>query len=327
MVRVVWFLIVATLAGGAAGSTEPAAYVEAIPGSDVSFEMVRIPAGSLTMGSPKGELGRSEDEGPQHQVEIGELWMGRYEVRWDEYRLFMSSLDLAKSAEELPEGVDAITRPTPPYVPMDFGMGVEGYPAIAMTQFAARQYTRWLSQMTGRFYRLPTEAEWEYACRAGATGATYFAASEQKLEDHSWYSGNGNRTYHPAGELGTNGWGLHDILGNVAEWTLDAYRPYADGTRRDPVSWPKEEWNRVVRGGSFQDPATDQRCAARRPSKPSWKRRDPQFPKSIWFLTDAPFVGFRVVRPVGAPPPEEQEKYWAPDVENTRRALESQRTR
>lgn len=122
-------------APGTGSEEAAAAYTETLPGSDVAFEMVPVPAGSFLMGSAGSERGRRADEGPQHEVELGAFWMGRHEVRWDEYRIFMAALDL-RAPDELPPGVDAVSRPTPPYVPMDFGMGVEGFPAIAMTQFS-----------------------------------------------------------------------------------------------------------------------------------------------------------------------------------------------
>ncbi|MEE2777101.1 MAG: SUMF1/EgtB/PvdO family nonheme iron enzyme [Acidobacteriota bacterium] len=324
------FLIVGALATAAPRLEAPVlfeAYAETIPGSEVRFERVPVPAGLFVMGTPAKEKRRRDDEGPQREVEISAYWMGRREVSWDEYRIFMSSLDLAAGIDELPEGVDAVARPTPPYVPMDFGMGVGGYPAIAMTQFAARQYTRWLSKMTGHFYRLPTEAEWEYACRADTSGATYLEGKVRRLGPHAWYEEVSDAATHRVGELTANPWGLLDMLGNVAEWTLDEHRSYPPGAASDPIAWPTGEWNRVTRGGSFRDGTEEIRCGARRASRAAWKRRDPQFPKSIWFLTDAPFVGLRVVRPRLVPPPEDQERYWAPDVDSIAAILDEQRAR
>ena len=129
--------------------------------------MVPIPAGDFLMGSQ-----HKPDEQPQHKVHLDAFWMQAHEVTWDEYRLFMFANQAGETAHA-DATVDAVSRPTRPYVEMSFGMGINGYPAISMTQHAANKYAEWLSAKTGEFYRLPTEAEWEYACRADAseTGA------------------------------------------------------------------------------------------------------------------------------------------------------------
>jgi formylglycine-generating enzyme required for sulfatase activity len=226
--------------------------------------------------------------------------MGKVEITWDEYRLFMQSKD---------EGVDAVTRPTRPYVEMSFGMGIEGYPAISMTQHAANKYAEWLSARTGQFYRLPTEAEWEYACRAGTT------TDLPDPGDYAWYSANSKGKYQKVGTKKPNAWGLYDMLGNVMEWTLDQYEPYRANPATDPWAKPRQAYPISARGGSWMDPASSVRCAARTPSDPSWKQQDPQMPKSIWYETDAQGLGFRLVRPLKIPSPEEMYKYWNSGVE------------
>jgi formylglycine-generating enzyme required for sulfatase activity len=323
-----------------AGEMKP--YREQIPGSGVGFDMVPIPGGRFVMGSPDSEPERKDDEGPQHEVELSPFWIGRFEVTWDEYLLFMSKLDLAareRGAHEQPQDAwaDAVSRPTPPYVPMDFGYGVEGYPAICMTQFAARHYTKWLSMKTGRCYRLPTEAEWEHACRAGTTTAYSFGDDPKQLGEHAWYFENSDGKPHPVGRKQPNPWGLFDMHGNVCEWVLDendagfyAERAkaaaLAGGAVTDPVRWPAREYPHVVRGGSWDDDPDRLRSAARRGSNKSWKVQDPQLPKSIWYFTDARFVGFRVVRPLRQPTPAEAAKWWDPDVPAIAEILSRQRT-
>ena len=198
------------------------------------------------------------------------------EVTWDEYHVFMFKRDIelrqAESAEGTPQDAwaDAVSRPTPPYVPMNFEMGVEGHPAICMTQFAAQQYTKWLSMKTGRFYRLPTEAEWEYACRAGTTTAFSFGDDPDALDDYGWYFDNADDEYQPVGRKKPNPWGLFDMHGNVSEWVLDEYTKTGysldpDGKLiRDPLAWPTELYPRCVRGGSWDDDPDRLRSAARR---------------------------------------------------------------
>ncbi len=291
---------------------ELTAYTLKIPGSEVSFRMVPIAGGEFQMGSPESETGRGEDEGPQHAVRLDPFWMSEHEVTWDEYRLFMlRNSSLRSDGDEL---ADAVTSPTPPYVEMSFGMGINGFPAISMTQHAASKYAQWLSARTGRFFRLPTEAEWEYACRAGASGAYSFGDDPAALDKYAWHRGDAEGTYHEAGKLEPNAWGLYDMHGNVWEWTLDELRPSYEAAAGEPAAnpWAKatELFPRVVRGGSWMDPAPRARCAARRGSDLSWKMQDPQLPQSIWYHTDALDVGFRLVEPLKTPSADEMYDYW-----------------
>jgi formylglycine-generating enzyme required for sulfatase activity len=215
--------------------------------------------------------------------------------------------------------VDAVSRPTRPYVEMSFGMGINGYPAISMTQHAANKYAQWLSARTGHFYRLPTEAEWEYACRAGSTTAYPFGDDPSKLVDYAWFQLNSNGKYGKVGTRKPNAWGLHDMSGNVMEWTLDQYtEDYSQWSAPVAVMpWVKstKPYPQTVRGGSWNDEADGCRCGARVASDPSWKMQDPQLPKSIWYLTDAQWLGFRLVRPVKVPTAAEMFSYWNNGVE------------
>jgi formylglycine-generating enzyme required for sulfatase activity len=294
-------------------------YIEQIQGSDYKLPMQFIPSGSFKMGSPKFEQGHFGDEGPQHQVSVDGFWMGQFEITWDLYNLFVSrELDgnQISNAEgsEVNIDVDGVSGATTPYVEMSFGMGIDNYPAICMTQLAAVKFCEWLSAMTGRFYRLPTEAEWEYACRAGTETAFSFGDNSNQLEEYAWYAENSNDKYHEVGSKKPNPWGLYDMHGNVAEWTLDYYIPSVYGQRIAGVTNPLAEGQKVypktVRGGSWMDSPNRLRSAARRPSSKKWKKRDPQIPKSKWWHTDAPFVGFRIVRPLKTPSEKEQKKYW-----------------
>ena len=297
-------------------------------GGELHLDMAPVPGGAFLMGSRETEPGRNEMESPRRRVRVTPFWMATHETTWDLYRVFMFDTDRGGD-EPTAAWADAVSRPTPPYRPMDFGMGTDGFPAISMTQFAARQFTKWLSMKTGRFYRLPTEAEWEYACRAGSETAWSFGDDAAEIERFAWHGGNSDRRYHEVARLEPNAWGLFDLHGNVAEWTLDAYADYtvsAEGeTLIDPIAWPEREYSRSVRGGSWQDEPAALRCAARRGSELAWKRMDPQIPQSVWYHTNARFLGFRVVRPLADAPIQEQEKYWAPDVDSVRRIVERQR--
>ncbi len=312
------------------------AYVEQVSGTDVHFRMLPIPGGRFSMGSPAAEPGRKADEGPPHEVEIAPFWMEEHESTWQEFHAFMYKLDLERrkqgGAVVQPQDAwaDAVSRPTPPYMPMDFEMGVEGYPAICMTQFAAKHYTKWLSMKTGRFYRLPSEAEWEYACRAGTTTAYSFGEDPATIADYAWCFDNSDGKYQKVGQKKPNPWGLHDMHGNVWEWVIDAYdekfyAASAEALAEQPLNWSTELYPHVVRGGSWDDDPDRLRSAARRASNKSWKVQDPQLPKSIWYHTDARWVGFRVVRPLVEPSEQDKARYWEPDVDGIREVLDKQR--
>ena len=288
---------------------------------DVKFEMLPIPGGEFLMGSPTSEPGRKPDEGPQFKVKLDPFWMAKTEVTWDEYEQFMYP-DPAKAAANpyASDVADATARPTKPYVEMSFGMGKGGFPAISMTQHAANKYCQWLSARTGHFYRLPTEAEWEYACRAGTTTAYSFGDDPSQIGEFAWFGDNSDLKYQKVGKKKPNPWGLHDMHGNVAEWCLDQYDPnwYIQFQSTGAVNpWNKADkpYPHVARGGSWDDDPVKLRSAARRASDPSWKQQDPQLPKSIWYHTDAQFLGFRVVRPLKVPTPEEMNRYWNSGVE------------
>jgi len=302
-------------------------YEQRLQDTDVKFKMVPIRSGVFLMGSPEGEKDRKADEGPQHSVEIAPFWMGQHEVTWDEYDTWRLSLDAQRRnlsgrlKNDVDMSSDAVTRATKEYMDMTFGMGHDGFPAISMTQVAAKMYCQWLSTKTGHYYRLPTEAEWEYACRAGTTTAYSFGDDPEMLNDYAWTYDNSDETYHKVGTKKPNPWGLYDMHGNVAEWVLDRYDPaFYEVMLKAPKSAPYalpngEEYPRVVRGGSWNDDPDLARSAARMASSDDWKIQDPQLPKSIWYLTDAQFVGFRVVRPLVPPTPEEiKNQILYPDI-------------
>ncbi len=284
-------------------------YVQEIPGSDVTFKMVAVPAGSFTIGSPAGSPGMETDESPQKQITLSAFWMGEKEVTFAEWDLFFKNTELPQQ-----KNIDGVSRPTAQYIDLTWGMGRNPtHPANSMSQQAAMAYCKWLYDKTGIFYRLPTEAEWEYACRAGNSAIYPFGNSAAQLKEYGYFKENSGGKFQETGKLKPNAWGIYDILGNLSEWTTDQYleNGYADMKSKDPIKMPSKRYPRVVRGGSYLDDAVELRCANRIPSKSSWNQRDPQIPKSKWWLTDGMFVGFRIVRPVKAPTEDEIENFYA----------------
>ena len=295
-------------------------YRQEIKTSELNFEMLPIKGGKFSMGSPSSDSKRGENEFPSHQVEISDFWMGKHEITWDEYELWMLNLDkdnreYNKVEPSETDGLsDAVTKPTAPYVDMSFGMGKSGHPAICMTQLSAKMYCMWLSARTGNFYRLPTEAEWEYACKGGTDTAYSFGDDSKDLSNHSWHVGNSRFKYQKIGQKSPNPFGLYDMHGNVWEWVLDQYAPPGEDIgkrlRVNPLVAPNTLYPRVVKGGSWDDGAASHRSAARMGSEEAWKQQDPQIPKSVWYHTDAIFVGFRIVRPREMPTIDDIEKFW-----------------
>jgi formylglycine-generating enzyme required for sulfatase activity/nitrate/TMAO reductase-like tetraheme cytochrome c subunit len=297
-------------------------YTEFIPGTSVSFDMVAISGGTFRMGSPESEPYRRADEGPMHSVAVSPFWMGRVEVTWDEFESwYRATRAEGRSDTRLmeEEDVDAITGATPPYVPPDQGWGKGNRPAITMTHHAAQQYCRWLSAVTGRRYRLPTEAEWEYAARAGTSTPYFFEGSPTRytkrrfwnrllgrdtktLDSFVIHAGNSTgRTQSPS-DVAPNAFGLVNMLGNVREFTLDWYAPdtYRDRDTTMAVVDPRGAatgTGHVVRGGSFRSDPADVRAAVRDSTRrTACLLSDPQSPKSRWWYSDCTDVGFRVVR-------------------------------
>jgi len=289
--------------------------------SKATFDMVYIPEGEYMMGSPENEKGREAHEGPQHKVKVKAFWMAKVETTWDLYDLWYRNGGLPRRDEADSDFAnrnnnnklksDAITRPTNPYVDDTYGHSRAGKPAICMSHHAAMVFCHWLRLQTQRPYRLPTEAEWEYACRAGHTGPFGFDDTKEKLGDYAWYDENSKTdekesgTTHAVGTKKPNKFGLYDMHGNVSEWCLDHYdekfyaQSPADKVLLGPVNKPTDKkWAHVTRGGSWRDTAGQCRSAARLASTIDWMDADPNRPRSIWWLTEQDSVGFRFVLPV-----------------------------
>ena len=269
--------------------------------------MVAIPGGTFSLGSAASEKNRDADEGPQKKVEISPFWMEEHEVTFEEWDAFFKNMEVPQTKAIT---VDAVSRPTAQYIDLTWGMGRDPKnPANSMSQQAGIMYCKWLYQKTGFFYRLPTEAEWEYACRAGSS------SDPKNLKEIAFYKENSNSKFQKVKQLKPNAWGLYDMLGNLSEWTLDqydasAYQKIADNSK-NPTIPPGPKYPRVARGGSYLDDVTVLRCANRIPSHADWNIRDPQIPKSRWWLTDGMFMGFRIVRPQEQPSKEAIEKFYA----------------
>jgi sulfatase modifying factor 1 len=294
-------------------------YAEKIPRTKVKFAMMAISRGTFMMGSPASEHKRRPDEGPVRKVRLSPFWMGRAEVSWREYEVFLAQRGTKGKQDENVRAPSAVTGPTPPYGSPDQGWGRGSRPAITMTHHAAMVYCEWLSSITGKKFRLPTEAEWEYACRAGTSSPYFFAGDAARFTARSWinkirgiktvpigeyarYVMNSDRHTSPPNAVKPNPWGLVNTAGNVREFCLDYYSPEAYSmvpageevvNPRGPVSGQEH----VIRGGSFKSDAVDLRSAARDYTRTDdWLLTDPQFPKSIWWYSDCNDVGFRVVR-------------------------------
>jgi formylglycine-generating enzyme required for sulfatase activity len=242
-----------------AGQTAPPAeqtYRETLPGTVVELEMVLVPGGSVTIDGKT--------------VEVKPFYMARTETTWDLYDVFAIRRDA--------EGrllADAITRPSRPYGAPDYGWGHAGFPAISVARTGAEAFAAFVSAKTGKTYRLPTEAEWVLAAGLAAGNGPLTSARKQTL---AWHRGNANKRSHPVAKRTADALGLFDLFGNAAEWVVS------------------DDGKFVTRGGSFRDPIEKVGPDARAIQDDSWNERDPQLPKSRWWLSDAPFVGFRLVR-------------------------------
>jgi len=252
----------AQTAGESAGHAEDLApYRETIRGTGVSFAMIPVPGGTVEVPGEDGKV----------TVEVGPLWFGETEVTWDAYDVF----SLALATEPVDLAADAVARPSRPYGNPDYGWGHAGYPAMSVARAGAEAYCEWLSAVTGHRYRLPTEAEWLHAAAVSSGG---LPVSDARLDEIAWHAGNAGGTTHAVGARSPDALGLHDLFGNVAEWVVT------------------EDGALVTRGGSYRSPPADVAAGAREKQDPSWTERDPQLPSSRWWLSDGPFVGFRVVR-------------------------------
>ena len=239
----------------------------AIPGTALTIELLRV-ATAVDGSSPP-------------------ILVGVTEIPWEVYDCFVYGFDeqaappagrsgAPADTAPPPTQPDAITRPTKPYISVDRGFGHAGWPAISMSFKGAHAFCEWLAAKTGRPFRLPTVAEWARLCALAES-------SEVPLRERAWIDANSGGTTRKVGSAKADAIGLHDLCGNVAEWCV------------------AEDGKGVVLGGSYRDAAGAVGCGAMQRDTPNWNRSDPQFPKSVWWLADAPHVGMRVVCDAGSP--------------------------
>ena len=225
--------------------------------NSIGMKLVLIPAGTFTMGSPVGEVGRISSE-MQHEVTLSKsYYLGAFEVTQNEYERVMgnnpSKSKGAKNPVEMVSWDEAVS-------------------------FCKKLSEMPMEKAAGREYRLPTEAEWEYACRAGSTTSYSFGDTAESLGEYAWIFENAGKGTHPVGEKKPNRWGLYDMHGNVWEWCQDWYGPYPSGASTDPKG-PSRGTYRVRRGGSWDYVAAYCRTAIRYADDPTFRSN---------------FIGFRV---------------------------------
>ncbi len=260
--------VLALVAGTASARPDnPPPITESIAGTTVKIDLLPVPAGKAKITDPA-------DPTKVQEVSVGPFYMSKTEVTWDQYDIFVYRLD--EPADQ--QNVDATSHPSKPYIPPDRGFGHAGYAAIGMSFKGASEYCDWLTKKTGHKYRLATEAEWEYAARAGAAGDFAGASNAASLNEFAWNKDDSEAKTHPVGTKKPNAWGLFDMTGNAAEWVV--------GTDGKPVT----------KGGSFKDGPDELKISARLKQASAWNASDPQIPKSKWWLADCTFVGFRIVR-------------------------------
>jgi len=241
---------------------EPSKELNLDLGGGVTMKLVLIPAGKFIMGSPDSEKWRSKDEGPQHEVTLSKpFYMGVTEVTQAQYEAVMGTN------------------------PSDFEGAANPVEEVSWND--ATEFCKKLSEKTRQAVRLPTEAEWEYACRAGSKTGFSFGDADEGLGDYAWYSANSGNTTHPVGQKKPNAWGLFDMHGNAWEWCADWYGEYPKGAVTDPQG-PASGRSKILRGGAWSTPPDPCRSANRY----SYGRGDRYY-----------YFGFRVVVSVSAPGP------------------------
>jgi formylglycine-generating enzyme required for sulfatase activity len=235
--------------------------------------MIPVKGGRFMMSPPLPGL-------PTTDVTVKDFYISRTEITWEQIEVWMFRLDMTEREKLADSGIydsSQRSRPSKPYSPPDFGYGFGDHPVIGVTHHSAKMFCQWLSRKTGRNYRMPTEAEWEYAARGPAAPVPAKPLDTDMLDRIAWHRGNADEHTHSVGQKQANILGLYDILGNAGEWCTDL--------RGQPV----------LCGGSWKTWPGRLDWALRQRETPSWRARDVMDPQSPWFLLDADFVGFRIV--------------------------------
>jgi formylglycine-generating enzyme required for sulfatase activity len=248
-------------------STLPESVTETLPGG-IALELVLIGPGEFMMGAVPGDDEVAAHEKPPHRVTISSPFcIGKYEVTQAQWKAVMGTTLKQQRA---------IMDPSAPERGVLIGEGPD-YPMYYVRWSDAREFCRKLGLLTGNEYRLPTEAEWEYACRAGST--TQYSWGDEFNGDYAWYEGNSGGVLHLVGQKLGNEWGLFDMAGNAFEWCAGYYYPYSSGNATDPENTQEGEYH-VIRGGSWGNGPSDMRASHR------------------FKANDGHFIGFRVARDV-----------------------------
>jgi len=264
-------------------------YVEVLPDTSIQFKMIAIGGGTLPRSGPDEGSDSDPPQTSDQDLSVKAFWLGQTEVTWNEYEEFYFGGVRPDLTVEVKGRVDSVSRPTPPYGAPDRGWGTGKRPAMSMTFYAATQYCEWLSALTGRKYRLPTEKEWQYACLADSGGAP---PSPPAPDQYSWNQSNSRGRTNEVGQKLANPWGLFDMLGNVAEFGRRRYAQVDHG-ETEGTSGPHPS----IFGGSFRDDIETLKCTV--PGHVDEKaclRTDPNAPKSQWWYSDCFNIGLRVAR-------------------------------
>lgn len=280
-------------------------YRERIPGTDVFIEMIPIPAGKDDRGKP-----------------IAPFWMGRFEITVSQYRAYMKLHEKIKVARATPgrdvkpvfsvNQIDAVTAPTEVYDPsfrFEYGESDDS-PMLSMTQYAARQYTKWLSLLTGRSYQLPTKSEWTHACRGNTDTKWSFGNDETLAPQYAvcWFQPKGEIMPQKVGSRQPNPFGLYDMHGNLSEWVID-----------DAPGAERYQTHLMCGGNWMKDPLECCSDSVIECDEEFWEE-DPNVPLSPWWLagSDAQMVGFRIMSPLVKPGLNEQQDKWNTDSQQLR---------